>query len=549
MRLDRRSFAAGAVSALGTGWISPALAQNTPYAAALEAIRAYGEANLRHFALPGLTLALTAPDGFRTVLNFGRANLETPAPITGDTLFQIGSISKLINAAILHQYAAEGRLTLSSRVSDLLPSLPLPVGNRITVQDLLNHLAGLPADAPMDPAGGLWTAYSPGEHWSYSNTGYEILGRLIERVAGKPLAVVNRERIFDPLAMTHSRGAIESADRNLYAQGYRVADEGTFVPGVPLAPAPWVDLTFAAGNVASTGADMIPLLRSLADAAQGRGGLGLPTAAATAFTRHAVASDSPSMRYGNGLMHVDNGGRKYLHHTGGMLSFASSFHVDVGSGVGAFASTNLTGLAGYRPRLLTQFAVDALTSASTGGALPAPPSLYVRSTHAPAYLGRFAGPSGAFEIRSGNPLTIVADGKAAPLQPVGGELFRTTHPSFRAFDLMFERSRNVVVSAAFGSKSYVRAGSDHSLPASDRMLAKLAGRFVSPDPWFGTVIIVERGGRLWMGTETPLIRMAGNLFRVGDESWSPERALFDSFIEGRPQALVFSGARFARAGI
>lgn len=501
---------------------------------------------MRHFGLPGLTLALTAPDGFGTVLNFGVADHETSAPITGETLFQIGSISKLINAAVLHQYAEAGRLSLSSRISELLPSIPLPAGNQITVQDLLDHVAGLPEDAPLFPEDGLWTAYRPGEHWHYSNTGYDMLGLLIAHLAGKPLARADQDRIFAPLGMQHTRGAILNADRRLYAQGYEVADEGVFTPGVALGPAPWLEIAFGAGNVASTGDDMIRLLRSLADSAQGRGGLGLSPAAAMAFTRRSVPSDTPGMSYGNGLMHVENEGRRYLHHTGGMLSFSSAFHVDVGSGIGAFASTNLTGSAEYRPKLLTRFAVDALTNASSGASLPQPPSLYVSSAHTPAYVGRYSGPAGAFEIRLGDPLTIISGNVSASLLPIGGELFRTTHPRFRAFSLMFERTGNRVVGAAWGANTYLRSGAGTSMPVSDPALARLAGRYVDDDPWFGSTTIVERGGRLWGGTETPFARIGDNLFRVGQESWSPERALFRDFVDGRPQTLVFSGQKFSR---
>jgi hypothetical protein len=67
------------------------------------------------------------------------------------------------------------------------------------------------------------------------------------------------------------------------------------------------------------------------------------------------------MTYGNGLMHVGNASRSYLHHTGGMVSFSSSFHLDVRSGVGAYASANVSAFFEYRPRLLTLFAASALT--------------------------------------------------------------------------------------------------------------------------------------------------------------------------------------------
>ena len=118
MHLTRRGFTGGALSAvLGSQLSVPALAQSrADLAPALGAIRAYGEKHLSYFGLPGMTLGVTMPDGFGTVLNFGFANADARTPITNDTLFQVGSISKLMIAALLHQFAAEGRLRLSDRI-------------------------------------------------------------------------------------------------------------------------------------------------------------------------------------------------------------------------------------------------------------------------------------------------------------------------------------------------------------------------------------------------------------------------------------------------
>src|SRR5206468_4736 len=167
------------------------------------------------------------------------------------------------------------------------------------------------------------------------------------------------------------------------------------------------------------------LLRSLANAVQGRGGLGLPPAAAQALATHVVPSDTPGMAYGNGLMHVANTGCSYLHHTGGMVSFSSSFHVDVASGVGAFASSTISAFAEYRPRLLTRWAVDALTDALRGRPLSPPPSLEVPLPNAASYVGAYVGPAGAFDVRAGSPLKIVTRDGEAELQPWGGDIFRT----------------------------------------------------------------------------------------------------------------------------
>jgi D-alanyl-D-alanine carboxypeptidase len=550
MLITRRAFTGGALSvALGSQLATRALGQDAKFASAIAAIRSYGDAHLQHFRLPGLTLGVTTPDGFSSVLNLGFANADARTPITPDTLFQVGSISKLMNAAMIHQFVAEGRLKLSDRISDLLPAVPLPAGNGIQVQHLLDHVAGLPGDAPAFPDGGLWTAYAPGAHWHYSNTGYEILGKLLEHLGGKPLDQLIEQRIFMPLGMPRSHGAIIGQDRMLYAQGYEAADELPFAIGVPLAPAAWVDVTFGAGNVASTADDMTRLLRSLANAAQGRGGMGLSPDLGRAYTMHAVPSDERGMSYGNGLMHVGANGRSYLHHTGGMVSFASSFHIDVASGVGAFASSPISAFAEYRPRQLTQFAVDALTDASAGRPMGAPPSLDARLTNAAAYVGTYSGPAGAFEVRAGNPLVIVANGQTAPLQPWGGDIFRTTHRSFRSFSLMFERKGNAVTAAFWGPSIYIRNGTGAQVPPSDAQLAKLSGRYENDSPWLGMAQVVERGGRLWLGTEVPMTAIGDNLWRVGDEIWSPERASFANFIDGRPQTLIFSGEKFGRHDI
>ena len=128
MQVSRRVFTAGALSAAASfRFASPAFGQGTPkFDGAIAAISAHAEQHLRYFGLPGMTLGLTTPSGFNTVLNFGFANRDSQARITPDTLFQIGSISKSMTANVIHQLAAEGRLRLTDRVGALLPTLHLP---------------------------------------------------------------------------------------------------------------------------------------------------------------------------------------------------------------------------------------------------------------------------------------------------------------------------------------------------------------------------------------------------------------------------------------
>jgi CubicO group peptidase (beta-lactamase class C family) len=550
--LSRRDFA-GALAGLGLSLplAGQVRAQGTPsFATAVDTIRAQAFAHQAAYGLPGMTVGLIAPDGLATRFDVGFANLDARRPATPDTLWQVGSISKLMVALIVHQFAAEGRFALSDQITTLMPEIPVPKDAGITVQHLLDHNSGLPDSAPLFPDGGLWVGYRPGAHWSYSNTGYDILGKLAEHTSGKPLARLLKERLFDPLGMKDTSGAIVAKDRTRYAQGYEPANNSVpFVRGTPLAPAAWVDVTFGAGSVTSTSADMNRLLGALAAGAKGGSLPGLDAPQTKEFLTHSVPA-SADLRYGNGFMHVASDGRPYLHHTGGMVSFSSSFHLDPATGVAAFASSSLSGLAGYRPREFTRFAVDALDAALGGKPLPTPPRLDDRVANPSQYFGRFAGPAGAFEvIQDGGPLMIRANGKTAMLQSAGDDLFATAHPDFDRYGLLFERRGKTVTGASWGADQYAKAGSGVVLKPSDPKLARLAGRYVNDSPWWGLVEIVERGGNLWLGTDTPLVSVGPNLWRVGSESWSPERASFHDPIDGRPQTFVFSGEKFIRHGI
>jgi hypothetical protein len=295
---------------------------------------------------------------------------------------------------------------------------------------------------------------------------------------------------------------------------------------------------------------MLLFIAALNELANGKGGFGLSPAQGLAFVRHAVPAGAPDMTYGNGLMHVGPN-RALLHHTGGMVGFSSAFHLDPASGAGAFASANVGFGLEYRPRLLTSFAIQALASAARGQPLPAPKPLTppLPAATLASLVGRYAGPGGSFEVRPGSPLTIVAGGQSAALQHWGGDAFRTTHPAYRAFTLLFERKSGKVTTASWGPASFVREGSGAQLAPSDPALARLAGRFTNDSPWWGTSLIVERGGRLWLGTDGALHKIGDNLWRVGDEAWSPERLSFGDFVDGQPQSVFLSGVQFERHDI
>ena len=526
---------------------------------AIAAIAAYAEVHRRTVGIPGMIVGLTAPGLPSYPLHLGFTDLSATRQVGPDTLFQIGSISKLMTAATIHQLAAEGKLALDGDVRAMLPGAAWPDGPTITLQQMLDHVSGLPGDAPMFPdSGKLWLAYEPGKHWLYSNTAYGLLGLIVERAEQAPLANVLHRRLFAPLGMTRSRGSILSADRALYAQGYEPARrEIVYVNGDPLAPASWTDVTEGAGSIASTADDMVRLLRSILGAATGKGGLGLNPARATAFTSHAVDTvGGPShgiigaMRYGNGLMHVaDAAKRPYLHHTGGMPSFTSSFHIDPASGVGTFASVPLGYPANYRPRLLTMFAAQALTAAAAGAKLPDPPSLATPRVDGKDFTGTYTGPAGTL-LFADSPagLSVIIDGHSTPLIEEDEDLFATRLAGLAAWPIGFIRKDKKVVAMTYGSDTYVRDGATYAIAPSDPALARLAGRFQNDSAWNVIVTIAERGGKLWLSGFQEMTSTGDLHYRIGD-AWSSPRIRFADLIDGRPHTLIVDGTPLERRDI
>ncbi|WP_330270346.1 beta-lactamase family protein [Lentzea sp. NBC_00516] len=168
----------------------------------------------------------------------GVLNADTRAPVTTDSLFQIASITKVWTATLVQELANEGRLDLDRPVRDLLPGFR-PV---ITPRQLLTHTSGIDGDLFHDTGSGddavekfvarLADARQiapPGQFWSYCNSGFTVLGRIVEVLRGKPFNTVLKERLAVPLGLTVATNYAEGAARHAavgHVDGQPVADPG-----------------------------------------------------------------------------------------------------------------------------------------------------------------------------------------------------------------------------------------------------------------------------------------------------------------------------------
>jgi D-alanyl-D-alanine carboxypeptidase len=192
---------------------------------------------------PGVVVVLRR--GARVqVLTAGVADVATGAPMTPDRRFHAASLTKPVVAAAVLRLVQRGALFLDDTVQEWLPGL-LPAGDRITVADLLSHTSGLaeynrvpaawpvlrrhPVDqhALVVAAGRARPTFEPGRGQSYSNTNYAVLGMLLERVTGRPLATVLQREVLGPLGMRSASLRRDRVDEAPVAHGYAFGADTT----------------------------------------------------------------------------------------------------------------------------------------------------------------------------------------------------------------------------------------------------------------------------------------------------------------------------------
>ncbi|OAB80444.1 serine hydrolase [Cochleicola gelatinilyticus] len=200
---------------------------------------------------------------------FGLANMEWDIPNTPDTKHRIGSITKQFTALLIMQLVAEGKIELQAPVSKYLPEYSKTNGDKITIHQLLTHTSGVPnytsfpnffKDLSRNPHttnemvrlfADSTLQFTPGTKFTYSNSGYVLLGAIIEKITGKLYEQVLREKIFNPLAMNNTGFDHHNSILKKRASGYQKK-------GSTFENAPYIDMStpHAAGSLYSTVEDL-----------------------------------------------------------------------------------------------------------------------------------------------------------------------------------------------------------------------------------------------------------------------------------------------------
>ena len=219
---------------------SPPLRLAEPLSAVVTDLEDYIPERMRQDDIPGLSVALIRDGKILWTEGFGVANTLSAEPVTPETVFEVGSISKAIAAYTALRLVEEGKLSLDERLSEQLsePWLPPSVyGDQVTLRHLASHSSGLGDNS--DSLIGLdkSIAFRPGSSFSYSGVGMMYMQEAIEQVSGRSLEDAARRAVFEPLDMASSSFVNSVAVKPHLASGYmdlNLALTLFLIPFVPL---------------------------------------------------------------------------------------------------------------------------------------------------------------------------------------------------------------------------------------------------------------------------------------------------------------------------
>ena len=268
---------------------------------------------------PGMAIMIVRGSDTLLASGYGVRDIETRQPVTTSTVFQVGSITKEFTAALALQLVTEGRIRLNDSVRALLPDYEGP-GSSVTMHQLLSHTSGIPnftelpdfraraslVKSPLDVQHlfeNAPLAFAPGTRWAYSNSGYIMLGRIIERASASAWQQQIATRITRPLGLTGTR--VCSAQEPPDARGYDREDD-KLERTAPVDPG----LPYAAGALCSTANDLTRWVRALAS------GRVVSVESYRNMTTPASVTGSRPASYGYGLELSELGGHHRVGHGG-----------------------------------------------------------------------------------------------------------------------------------------------------------------------------------------------------------------------------------------
>jgi len=320
---------------------------------------------------PGAAVIVTRKGKVVYAAGRGIADIETKQEITPDTVFRLGSITKQFTAAAILKLVEQGKLSLDDPLTKFIPDYP-PPGGAATVRQLLNHTSGIMPYTAIPTAmaeASTGRAYStgeliatfkgsppqfkPGEKYNYNNSGYVLLGAILEQLTGKRWDQAVHDIVLQPLKLSAIRGGVDEATTPRMAKGY-TSQNGKVVPAMKI----HMSVPHAAGALIGTVGELARWINAL------HHGRVLKPASYAAMIAPTRTADGQTEPYGFGIGTSDVRGKKVIGHSGGIFGFStdSLYLPEQDLVVAAFVNTE----DGASPGLI----VRKLAAAAIGDSFP-----------------------------------------------------------------------------------------------------------------------------------------------------------------------------------
>lgn len=325
----------------------------------------YISARMQHLHIPGLSLAIVRDGRIAKSAGYGFANLELKAQATKETVYEIGSTTKQFTAAAIMLLVEDGKIHLEDSIAKYFPEVP-ETWRDITIRHLLTHSSGIqnhvavphwmdvfktnlafetsPArDELLKMFFELPLEFQPGETWAYDNTGYYLLGVIIEKVGGKSYWQFLDERIFKPLGMKATRNTDPQPIVPNRASGYEWKNDHFENRPILLPP-----IAFSAGSLLSTVGDMVKW-----DAALSAEKLLTKSTLNQMWTATRTNNDMDApFNYGFGWFVDSYQGHRLVQHSGGTPGFSSLIYRFIDDKLTIIILTN------HSDTIIDQLAID-----------------------------------------------------------------------------------------------------------------------------------------------------------------------------------------------
>ncbi len=506
-------------------------------------------------ALPALSVILVNDQKTVWEAGFGEARPKTPA--SGETIYRVGSVSKLFTDIALMQLVEQKRVDLDAPVSRYLPDFhPINPFNKseITLRQLMTHRSGLVREPPVghyfDPTRPTISAtvaslnqteliYPPGQKTKYSNAGITVVGEIIEKLTGKPFSQSMTKAVLDPLGCCSSSFTLSKqvganlATGQMWTYYGRTFDAPTFPLGIE-----------PAGNLYTTVGDLGRFLSMLFAGGRGRNGQILQPQ--TLEDMYRVQFEPPGTKSGFGLgfdVH-DFRGRRCVGHNGAVYGFATVLEALPAEKLGVAVVTTKDCANGVAKKL-ADYALELMLAEREGKELPAyEPADPVDVAQARALAGRYRNDSAGLDV-------FERDGKLYAWPTTGGPRLEL-HPKGEGF----------IIDGPLDSGQKLRVEKDR-LYWGDKVFSKVLSEKPAPAPtrWMGLIgeygwnhdvlFILEKEGRLYALIEWfflyPLEELSDGVFRFPSRGlYENEKLIFKRDAAGRVMEVNAANVVFKR---